>query len=686
MPSNAQCGWTDITEGTSNTNSKNLTSSSVSGSTKTVTLNQSGQWSAYDDGNEPIILDQTWEPETEGVYDTDRGNDKVTNSNNFMFSEDLNVPTTATINHFRFTIESEEPMIQVQFGAGISVQKGSEIANSGATSLSNGTTTDNIWFNESGTYDPENEDDYASLENSNGKKYYGFNRGKDVGETNYLQLQWDVYDDVKPYIQNDIYSSVSVQYWYGVDPSDWDKIDWENVTGEQTIDSKPTQVTVTEATCNYDVTESYQYSDTATESVNLECYGDMAGVKFSDLGLTENDKPKAVTFTVSGASDIGKLVGSFGVSVNDECPTDSLTSDNWYQSDNIVYEDCGGTYEITWVIPSSIANYISPEYDAEVKFGAWYAGSGENELSSLKITNVSVDYYTEEAVTTTPATTTTAVTTTAPTIDGAIKGDVVDYDSAHQNPIDPSDEDNHSFRIEPITTILPEDYNSATDDIAQIIFNISSDTDMSNIKAGFGIAVSNDCPDATDDYWYQADDFDVAGTGKNVTITYTIPESIRSYIQENQYGALELGIWYAGEGVDSVYLDNVQVVYTSQAEATTTTPATTTTVTTTTTPAVTTTPATTTTTEKTTTTTAVTTTTSTDSDNVWGDANCDGEVLANDLLLLKKHTLGISELSGQGLDNCDVTHDGEILANDLAKLKKFILGIYTESDLAKSGI
>jgi hypothetical protein len=101
---------------------------------------------------------------------------------------------------------------------------------------------------------------------------------------------------------------------------------------------------------------------------------------------------------------------------------------------------------------------------------------------------------------------------------------------------------------------------------------------------------------------------------------------------------------------------------------------------------VTTTPATTTTTEKTTTTTAVTTTTSTDSDNVWGDANCDGEVLANDLLLLKKHTLGISELSGQGLDNCDVTHDGEILANDLAKLKKFILGIYTESDLAKSGI
>jgi endoglucanase len=102
----------------------------------------------------------------------------------------------------------------------------------------------------------------------------------------------------------------------------------------------------------------------------------------------------------------------------------------------------------------------------------------------------------------------------------------------------------------------------------------------------------------------------------------------------------------------------------------------------------TTTPATTTTDADTTTSATDSTTTAgdVDSNNVWGDANCDGEVLANDLLLLKKHTLGIAELTGQGLANCDVTHDGEILANDLTKLKKFILGIYTQDVLAESGI
>jgi uncharacterized protein YjdB len=54
------------------------------------------------------------------------------------------------------------------------------------------------------------------------------------------------------------------------------------------------------------------------------------------------------------------------------------------------------------------------------------------------------------------------------------------------------------------------------------------------------------------------------------------------------------------------------------------------------------------------------TATTTDSDtdttgNLWGDANVDGEVMANDLLLLKKHILNISLLEGQGLANCDVT-------------------------------
>lgn len=429
MPENAQCGWTDITAGTSNTkNSSNLIDSTSATGTKTVTINQGGQWSSYDEGNEAIILDQTWKPEKEGQYDTDRGNEKITNSNNFMFAEDFGMPSDADINHFRFTFQSDDPMYQVQIGAGISVQDECEIANSGSLDEVNNTIK-KIWFNESGTYDPTDENDYAELENSNGKKYYGFNSGKEIGEdavgSNYLELQWDVYEDVKPFIKNDDWSSVSVQYWYGVDPRDWDDIDWEDPNHPTEITKQPEQIQVMEASCNYNLTRTYDYTDTAEKDVDIECFNDMQGLKFSDLGLTENDQPKAVTFTLSGASDLGKLVGAFGVSVNDDfTDKDKLESDNWYQSANLMYEDCGGTYEVTWVIPEDIAKFISPEYDAEVKFGAWYAGSGENALDSVKITNISVDYYTEPEVTTTtqvttttptPTTTTPKVTTTTPT-------------------------------------------------------------------------------------------------------------------------------------------------------------------------------------------------------------------------------------------------------------------------------
>jgi hypothetical protein len=58
-----------------------------------------------------------------------------------------------------------------------------------------------------------------------------------------------------------------------------------------------------------------------------------------------------------------------------------------------------------------------------------------------------------------------------------------------------------------------------------------------------------------------------------------------------------------------------------------------------------------------------------------GDANLDGNVKANDLLLVKKHVLGIGTLEGQGLINSDINGDGNVKANDLLLIKKFILGI-----------
>jgi septal ring-binding cell division protein DamX len=63
-----------------------------------------------------------------------------------------------------------------------------------------------------------------------------------------------------------------------------------------------------------------------------------------------------------------------------------------------------------------------------------------------------------------------------------------------------------------------------------------------------------------------------------------------------------------------------------------------------------------------------------------GDINLDGDIMANDLVLMKKHVLNMSALTGQALANADVTGDGEVMADDLLLLKKRVLNIISSFD------
>lgn len=63
-------------------------------------------------------------------------------------------------------------------------------------------------------------------------------------------------------------------------------------------------------------------------------------------------------------------------------------------------------------------------------------------------------------------------------------------------------------------------------------------------------------------------------------------------------------------------------------------------------------------------------------DILLGDVNLDGRVMGSDLLMLKKHVLGISEITNkQSLLNADITKDGNVKGNDLLLLKKHVLGL-----------
>lgn len=68
--------------------------------------------------------------------------------------------------------------------------------------------------------------------------------------------------------------------------------------------------------------------------------------------------------------------------------------------------------------------------------------------------------------------------------------------------------------------------------------------------------------------------------------------------------------------------------------------------------------------------------TSGDDKLLYGDVNCDGHVMGNDLLMLKKHVLGLDvAITEQGMKNADVTGDGNVMGNDLLMLKKYVLGL-----------
>jgi sialate O-acetylesterase len=61
-----------------------------------------------------------------------------------------------------------------------------------------------------------------------------------------------------------------------------------------------------------------------------------------------------------------------------------------------------------------------------------------------------------------------------------------------------------------------------------------------------------------------------------------------------------------------------------------------------------------------------------------GDVNDDAQVDVIDMVLVKKHILGIEELTGNALEAADVDSSGSVDAIDLSMIKKYLLGLITE--------
>lgn len=95
-----------------------------------------------------------------------------------------------------------------------------------------------------------------------------------------------------------------------------------------------------------------------------------------------------------------------------------------------------------------------------------------------------------------------------------------------------------------------------------IFYSADGVSDMVNYKGGCGISVTDECAAATDEGWYQSDDFEYSVNGAYAEITWNVPGEAAQYIDEN--GEVLIGYWWSE--VQQVRLSSIICNYTRTAE------------------------------------------------------------------------------------------------------------------------
>lgn len=95
-----------------------------------------------------------------------------------------------------------------------------------------------------------------------------------------------------------------------------------------------------------------------------------------------------------------------------------------------------------------------------------------------------------------------------------------------------------------------------------IFYSADGNSNMVNYKGGCGISVTEDCKAATDEGWYQSDDFEYAVNGAYAEITWNVPADVAPYIDAD--GEVLIGYWWSE--VQQVRLSSIICNYTRTAE------------------------------------------------------------------------------------------------------------------------
>lgn len=226
--------------------------------------------------------------------------------------------------------------------------------------------------------------------------------GKDLKEQSfgdYVQVTWDVPEDVKQYADATSGKTISFQLWYG-------EIEAEEYTPLDSLDVDSAMLTYTE-----EMTFPYK-SQTKELTINkeLKTGADPLEILYSDLGMTYETTADvyAIEFTLDSKVDARQLVLGSGTTIVDKA------KDYWYQSGSIALvksDDKNHEYTYMWIMPTDVANVtfgddgsimsllnkVSTEKEGDhFSLALYYADNNDGkEVTSVNLKSVSAYYDTD---------------------------------------------------------------------------------------------------------------------------------------------------------------------------------------------------------------------------------------------------------------------------------------------------
>lgn len=102
------------------------------------------------------------------------------------------------------------------------------------------------------------------------------------------------------------------------------------------------------------------------------------------------------------------------------------------------------------------------------------------------------------------------------------------------------------------------------DSFVFVFYAEDGSSNISSYKGACGISVDESCPAATDDGWYQSDDFEMDVNSAYLEVKWDVPSEIKDYVNTTSDGNIEIGYWWGG--LQKLRLSSIICNYTTNAE------------------------------------------------------------------------------------------------------------------------